>query len=82
MEKPIRVGIYGENHPSYFEWHVRKNIRNLWELTGYPTKLYYRIEKNNRRHSPKILIKKHKFYCFFYLPMRHQKQYENILMMI
>ena len=45
MEKPIHVDINGENHPSYFEWYVRENIRNLWELTGHPTELYYSIGK-------------------------------------
>ena len=45
MEKPIRVGINGKNHPSYFEWYVRENIRNLSELTGHPTELYYSIGK-------------------------------------
>ena len=45
MEKPIRVGINGESHPSYFKWYVRENIRNLWELNVHPTELYYSIGK-------------------------------------
>ena len=65
MEKPIHVGINGKNHPSYFEGYVRENIRNLWELTGHPTELYYSIGKQRSGTLAKTLIKKRKLYCFF-----------------
>ena len=65
MEKPIRVSIHGKNHPFYFEWYVSENIRNLSELTGHPTELYYSIGKQRSGTLAKTLIKKRKLYCFF-----------------
>ena len=82
MVKPIHVSIHGKNHPFYFEWYARENIRNLSELTGHPTELYYSTGKQRSGTLAKTLIKKRKLYCFFTCQRDFQKQLENILMMI